>query len=113
MNEDQLDIRVPGEHAIVSESRIWRITTGCDCGVLHPTFVRFAFVSLVPLNYCIFIHDSQPLVFLVILCPPVGQFLNKSLLDISVDSGSARSHLVNMGHERNKSIANLCGPHSL
>ena len=73
-------------------SHIWWITTGCDCGVLHPTFERFAFVSLVSLNYFIFMHYSYPLVFLGILYPKIDQFLNEFLLDITVGSRSARSH---------------------
>ena len=71
MNEDQSDSRVSTNDANVLTSRILWITTGCNCGVLHPTFVCFAFVSLLPLNYCIFMHYSHPLVFLVILYPPI------------------------------------------
>ena len=99
MNEDQLDIRVPGEHANISEVPYLvdyhrlrlRRTSSHVCA--------FSFVSLVPLNYCILMHYSNPLVFLEILYNPIHQFLNKFLLVITVGSGSVRSQLVNIGHE--------------
>ena len=72
--------------------RIWWIDPGCDSGVLHPDVVRFQFWFPMPLGECITMHYSHPPGFLKILYPPIKQFLDELLLDITVGSGSARSH---------------------
>ena len=71
---------------------IWWIDPGSDSGVLHPDVVRFQFWLFMPLGECITMHYSHPHGFLVILYPPILQFLNEFLLDITVGPGSLRSH---------------------